>query len=344
MSAVASAKGQKGEILVALEVSSLDGSAYHAFHNLTLEADDGTSQIDHLIISRFGIFVVETKNYAGWIFGNEKQPEWTCVLGSNKHRFQNPLRQNYRHVKVLSELLGLNENLFYSIIAFCGNAEFRTPMPANVMTSGYSSYIRGKSAKLIPEPEVEHLVDRFKSLMLPRGENTNRIHLESLRQRHGTAEAGKIHELPRPSSTKSASAPPGQQTPKARHFKQRKASVIAALIAATAMLVAVFILFPNSKQEAKPTVRLDPASKDIVQPDSLASPIEPPPLIQRANNVETRFPGKSDKVLKEEAWKRWYKKPARCERITDGNRVDCANQYIAAKRQFELLYAAGKLN
>lgn len=76
-SSPAKEKGTDGEISVALEIASLDNSTYHAFHNITVEDKIGTTQIDHVIISRFGVFVVETKNYSGWIFGNGNDDQWT---------------------------------------------------------------------------------------------------------------------------------------------------------------------------------------------------------------------------------------------------------------------------
>jgi hypothetical protein len=325
VSAVASAKGQTGEILVALEVSSLDNSTYLAFHNVTVEADDGTSQIDHVILSRFGVFVVETKNYTGWIFGEDKQAEWTCILGPHKYTFQNPLRQNYRHIKVLSELLGLEENKFYPIIAFCGDAEFRTPMPANVMTSGYSSYIRGKSATLIPEPEVQRLADRLRQLMLPHG-------------------AASFHQAsPRPAKTGNKAPAHGQPAQKAA-AKQVKPSIIAAIIAVVAMgIAAISFLTHGKKSESETVSQAEPAERNPAPADSSASQVEPADASPVAK-AESAFPSKSKAAQKEAAWQRWYRKPGRCEVITDGNRVDCANQYIAARRQFERLYAAGKVN
>lgn len=337
MSAVALAKGQKGEILVALEVSSLDRAAYHAFHDITLEAADGTSQIGHVIISRFGVFVVETRNYAGWIFGDEKQPEWTCVLGQNRRKFQNPLRQNHRHVKVLSELLGLPESLFYSIIAFCGEAEFRTPMPANVMTSGYSSYIRGKSARLIPDPEVARLADEFKRLMMAEGAEASRIRLESLRQGLDKAKAAQAaQESPRDAKNDHAGAEPGGPTRRSRQNRL----LATAFAGAAAVLAAVLILPSSGRQPVDPDAlsRLEPTGAGAPRP---SLPVEPPPLLQVA--AEPALPPPSARTLREEAWQRWYKKPAKCEHISDGNRVECANLYIAARRKFENLYAAGKL-
>ena len=53
---------------------SLRNKSYHKFHNIILPSENGTTQIDHLIISVFGLFIVETKNKKGWIFGSEKKP------------------------------------------------------------------------------------------------------------------------------------------------------------------------------------------------------------------------------------------------------------------------------
>jgi len=58
---------------------NFDPSRYRHFHGLYLPRPDGkgTTQIDHIVVSRYGIFVIETKNYRGWIFGSEKQRDWT---------------------------------------------------------------------------------------------------------------------------------------------------------------------------------------------------------------------------------------------------------------------------
>lgn len=68
-----------------------------------------THQIDHLIISQFGIFVVEMKNYYGLILGEEHKDKWIQYLGKKKSYFLNPIHQNYGHVKALEELLNIKE-------------------------------------------------------------------------------------------------------------------------------------------------------------------------------------------------------------------------------------------
>ncbi len=76
----------------------LDKGRYHLVKNVTLPTEDGTTQIDHLIVSRYRVFMVETKNMKGWIFGSVKQREWTQKIFKHFLKFQNPLHQHYKHV------------------------------------------------------------------------------------------------------------------------------------------------------------------------------------------------------------------------------------------------------
>jgi hypothetical protein len=63
-------KGFVGEAMGSLAAKLfLNSKVYRSLNNVTLKTDNGTTQIDHVIVSRFGIFVIEAKNYQGWIFG-----------------------------------------------------------------------------------------------------------------------------------------------------------------------------------------------------------------------------------------------------------------------------------
>ncbi|MCX7173750.1 MAG: nuclease-related domain-containing protein [Proteobacteria bacterium] len=164
----------------------LDAAIYHSLKDVTILAADGSStQIDHVIVSRHGIFVIEAKNMNGWIFGNEKDAQWTQSMpGGRKFRFQNPLRQNYRHTKVLSEFLGIDHGLFHSIVMFWGESTFKTPMPANVLSTGYTGYIKGKTGVLFSELEVLQIKEAIQTGRLPKTWATRREHIDSLKSRH----------------------------------------------------------------------------------------------------------------------------------------------------------------
>ena len=190
MGLMAMFKGFVGEALGSISHKLfLDSSIYRELNNVTIPTPDGTTQIDHVIVSRYGIFVIETKNMNGWIFGNEKSAEWTQSFPGGKFKFQNPLRQNYRHTKCLSEFLGMEHNKFHSVVMFWGESKFKTPMPENVMDMGYATYIKSKTEVLFSDVEVNEAVEAIQTGRLPRTWATRNQHIESLKSRHSKPNA-----------------------------------------------------------------------------------------------------------------------------------------------------------
>jgi hypothetical protein len=95
-------KGAIGEKIVAKSLSALPKDKYFILNNILLETARGTTQIDHIVVSVFAIFVIETKNYQGPIAGSEHDNYW---LYGYKIKFRNPICQNYGHVRALKKLL-----------------------------------------------------------------------------------------------------------------------------------------------------------------------------------------------------------------------------------------------
>lgn len=192
MSLAKAFKGWFGEAVISVAKKiALDGDIYREVNNVTLPTSNGTTQIDHIIVSRYGIFVLETKNMEGWIFGSENQPKWTQSFRKSRFQFQNPLHQNYRHIKALEEFLGLPTEKFHSVVCFVGETcELKTQMPANVTRGGPFGYIKSKQTVLLPDEQVSEIVDAIKSGMRPKGflglttAETKREHLASLKERH----------------------------------------------------------------------------------------------------------------------------------------------------------------
>jgi restriction system protein len=178
-------KGYFGELLVRLTARlSLNRETYHRLNNLTLETRDGTTQVDHVIVSPFGIFVIETKNMGGWIFGDEREPQWTQKIFRKTFRFQNPLRQNYKHVKAVEEILGVPSDTIRSVVVFMGDSRFKTPMPPNVTHGlGYIRYIKSFQERVFSEEEVRGLVSRLESGRVRPSLETNRAHVANLKKR-----------------------------------------------------------------------------------------------------------------------------------------------------------------
>ncbi len=123
------------EIALSYLSESWDTKRYYIFNNLILFTEDNsTTEIDHVILSPYGIFVIENKNYSGWIFGDEKNQNWMQTFPTgDKFSFQNPFRQNYKHIKVLQKYLPfLGEGSFKNIVIFNETAEFKTERPENL--------------------------------------------------------------------------------------------------------------------------------------------------------------------------------------------------------------------
>ncbi|MDX5362879.1 MAG: NERD domain-containing protein [Pseudazoarcus pumilus] len=178
-------KGWFGETQGALAKHLLlDKDIYTTLNNVTIPTSNGTTQIDHIVVSRHGIFVIETKNMKGWIFGDEKSAQWTQNVFGRRYRFQNPLHQNYRHIRALADFLQLPDERFHSVVMFWGNAELKTPLPDNVLTRGYTSYLKSKQAVLFSDEEVAAIIDAVQSGQLPRTLATHREHVASLKARH----------------------------------------------------------------------------------------------------------------------------------------------------------------
>jgi hypothetical protein len=130
--------GQLAERKLAKLLERQLSAEYKHYRNLVLKTNRGDlTEIDHLVVSPFGIFVIEVKNYEGWIFGAEYESHWVLQHFRRKHQFQNPLRQNYKHTEAVAYLLEIDSNtdtdIIYSVVAFSRRAQFKNPMPENVL-------------------------------------------------------------------------------------------------------------------------------------------------------------------------------------------------------------------
>ena len=160
---------------------------YHLMNHITLEMEDGSTQIDHILVSRFGVFVIETKDYRGWIFGGMQHYNWTQVIFRRKFKFRNPIHQNKRHVRAIRELLDfLPIEAIESIVVFTGDAEFKTEVPWGVYDiPGLMNYLRGRTTEVMSLNRVQFCVGRLETRRLGISSKTDVEHVESLNRRHG---------------------------------------------------------------------------------------------------------------------------------------------------------------
>jgi hypothetical protein len=178
----------EGEALVRKAIKeALPGPDWHLLNNITLRTEDGTTQVDHILVSRYGVIVIETKHYKGWIFGNAKSAQWTQVIFKVKHRFQNPLRQNYKHLVAVRQLLDfLPSEHIDGAVVFTGEAEFKTPRPDGVFSlSGLVSLLKKLDTEVLTENRVQFCVGRLECHRLAITRATDIEHVKHLQRKFG---------------------------------------------------------------------------------------------------------------------------------------------------------------
>ena len=167
-------KGKRGEKYVTKLLSQLP-SDYIVLNDLVYYTSRGTTQIDHVIISKHGVFAIETKNYSGEIYGDDDRKEWTQIIVTEvryrknwyktytyvtKNHFYNPIKQAYGHVYKLKEFLNDYPHLpIIPVVVFVGSANL-----SNVNCRNHVIY----------EDQLPALISNYRSIYL-RDEDLHKI-------------------------------------------------------------------------------------------------------------------------------------------------------------------------
>lgn len=117
--------GWFGEHWTRQALNKLPKDEYQIINNVLIKTNGSTHQIDHVIVSPYGIFSVETKQYNGFITGSKYDKKWVRHAGKNKYYYTNPIMQNYGHVKALSQLLNISESKIYNIVCIPSRANLK---------------------------------------------------------------------------------------------------------------------------------------------------------------------------------------------------------------------------
>ena len=116
--------------------------------NLYIPNKNHTSEIDSVLINEYGIFVIESKGYSGWIFGSERDSSWTQIIYKRKIHFYNPITQNRNHIISLANLLNIeNMNIFKSYIVFSNRCELK------------KITVTKPNVKVIKRPQLQETLD-----------------------------------------------------------------------------------------------------------------------------------------------------------------------------------------
>ena len=174
-------KGAYAEDRVARRLARLP-EEYHVFNDVYIHRGNRSVQIDHVVISRYGVFVIETKNYKEWVYGSANAEHWTQNIYGHKYQLYNPTRQNSSHVGALCNLFRITRDKTIPLIVFAGSATVHCSTDCYVV---YFSQLRqiidqNKNIQFTDE-QVMQMVEKL-SAALVTDKNSKREHVRKVRQ------------------------------------------------------------------------------------------------------------------------------------------------------------------
>lgn len=133
--------------------AGLEDHRYTVLNDVQLPMGGGTMHIDHLVVSRFGVFVIESQYAGGWVAGTAVQDRWKQTFLGRTIRFDNPVGINRRQQDAVRSLLELPSRLVHGLVVMVGPRGYKTEMPANVVQPEKLIALMRKRGQLLLEPE-----------------------------------------------------------------------------------------------------------------------------------------------------------------------------------------------
>ncbi len=163
-----SIKGKIGEGNVASTLSYLSDDGYIILNDLMFKNGTYTTQIDHIVISIHGIFIIETKNHTGWIFGNANKEYWTQNIWGKKYSLYNPILQNKQHIKFILrkfDVLRAKDRYIYPIVVFSGASKLQLygNCQGVLALDELIFYIHSYSYKVLTLDECQYIANIFQT-------------------------------------------------------------------------------------------------------------------------------------------------------------------------------------
>ncbi len=143
----------RGERRTAQQLNLIKGHK-HIINNTMINDNGKIRQIDHIAITEYGVFVVETKEFSGKIYGKEKSNEWTQYLRGQGYKFQNPIYQNFGHIEIIKKILKNETDKIYSIISFAGTGELKVEIEQVMHVDKIEKYIERKE-KILKAEQID---------------------------------------------------------------------------------------------------------------------------------------------------------------------------------------------
>lgn len=173
-------KGTIGEDEIDSYLSRLNPDNYIVLRDLVLLSNNSTHQIDHVVVSNYGIFIIETKNYTGLVKGSDKYGKWVQFIGRKKYFFLNPIIQNKGHIKAIETFLPEYSSYFVPIVCFTNKTKLSVKSNSIVINSSLllSTIYNYKNEILIPD--INEVAQNLKNISLDRMNGIEHDHLNNV--------------------------------------------------------------------------------------------------------------------------------------------------------------------
>ena len=139
--------------------AGLEKNRYTVLNDVTIPSSGGTAHIDHIVVSRFGIFVIESQHARGSVSGGEFQERWKQYHLRRITRFDNPMHRNALQVQALENLLKIPASKLHPVVVMVGQKGFKTPMPGNLLQpEKLIAYMRKKGQHILDGDQADRLL------------------------------------------------------------------------------------------------------------------------------------------------------------------------------------------
>lgn len=175
-------KGAEGEAFVSNIIGGTVFGEQYLINDIIITYNSKSSQIDHILINTNGIYVIETKNYAGYIYGSEEDMYWTQVINQyTKNRFYNPVKQNATHVYNLKRLLNTTVPI-HSLVVFTKANIQKVYIPNVITIRDLAIEVHNKKGPLTAQ-EMGTLYNKIMELKFSNS-TTKQEHVENIQKRY----------------------------------------------------------------------------------------------------------------------------------------------------------------
>lgn len=144
--------------------NGLEKSRYTVLNDVELPAGGGTVNVDHIVVSRFGVFVIESQHASGMVSGGEFQDRWKQERWGHARRIENPMHKNAVQAETLGRLLGMPQTKIHRVVVLTGHKGMKTETPDHLVPAEQLiRYIRKKGTHVLEREQADRALKAVES-------------------------------------------------------------------------------------------------------------------------------------------------------------------------------------